>query len=235
MRTIITFIGSFLTAIVVYGTDQTNDYNTVLYGPRAIVDPDMQGTVDSWFKGAKTNNIVCAVSFAPIFEKGSPVFYVNLVNTTTNYIRGLLVIPIQNRANIELLDAGGKSIPKTEAGKKFNVWNDQQIRDWFEDNRERPPQFPWSRKSERDTKGIADILFPLWPNTISYGISLPQLFQIEKAGEYELHFQMRMAQTKVNTSGKVELNIFWLPEVVAKIQIKPEDILSTNLTPTSAR
>ena len=140
MRTIITFIGSFLTAIVVYGMDETNNYetnnyNTVLYGPRAIVDPDMQGTVDSWFKGAKTNNIVCAISFAPVFEKGSPIFYVNLINTTTNYIRGLLAIPIQNRANIGLMDSEKNVVPKTEAGKKYNVWTDQQIKDWFEDNR----------------------------------------------------------------------------------------------------
>ena len=124
-------------------------------------------------------------------------------------------------------------VPKTDAGKKVVAWTDQQIKDWFENNREKPPQFLGSRKSVQDTKGIADMLFPLWPTQISSDVSLPQLFQIGKEGEYVLHFQLRMAQIKVDASGKMELNIFWLPEVVAKVEIRPEDIQLENLPATS--
>jgi hypothetical protein len=187
-------------------------------------DPSLQKMIDSWAKGAETNGIVCGISFTPSFGKRSSVFYVNLINTTTNFIRGLLRIPIDGRANIDLLDSEGKPVPKTDAGIKVGVWTDQQIKDWFENNREKP--WPFGHK---ESKGIADILFPLWPVQIGAGISLPQLFQIKQAGEYTLHFQMRVAQTRVDTSGKIELNIFWLPEVVTKVQVSHEDITPPNL------
>jgi hypothetical protein len=231
MRTIIfaaILFGNLITKISAAQTASSNDVNT---SNMLAVAADMQSVYSSWDKGAPTNGIVCAISFAPSSWKGSPVIYVNFINTTTNYIRGLLQIPIEARANIELLDSEGKAVPKTNEGKKFGVWTDQQMKDWFEDNREKPPQFPWSRKSERDTKGIAVILFPLLDAQISVGISLPLLFQIKQAGKYTLHFQIRVAQTKVDTSGKIDLNIFWLPEVVAKVQIRPEDIPLTNSIP----
>jgi len=223
---VIILVGGVTIKCVAQSPPNKNDVNS---SNIFAIAADMQGVYNSWDKGAPTNGIVCAISFAPSSWNGAPAFYVNLINTTTNYIRGLLVIPLQNRAKIELLDSNGKAVSKTDEGKRFSVWTDQQMKDWFENNRERPPLFPWSRKSVRDTKGIADILFPLWSNTISYGISLSQLFEIKKAGEYTLHFQLRVTQTKVDASGKIELNIFWLPEVTAKIQVRPEDISQENL------
>ena len=63
-------------------------------------DAGLQAEIDSWPKGAETNGIFCAISFAPSSWKGSPVFYVNLVNATTNLIRGFLRIPFEGHANI---------------------------------------------------------------------------------------------------------------------------------------
>lgn len=232
MRILIILVIVLLKILATKGVAQSaTNNNVVISSNMSAIGADMQSVYNSWDKGAPTNGIVCAISFAPALEKRTPIFYVNLINTTTNYIRGLLVIPIQNRANLELLDSEGKTVQKTDAGKEFGVWSDQQMKDWFEDNREKPPLFPWSRKSVRDTKGIAVMLFPLLDAQVSYGIGLLQLFQLKKAGEYTLRFQMRVAQTKIDPSGKIELNIFWLPEVIAKVQIRPEDVPPLDLPP----
>jgi hypothetical protein len=225
MRTIILSIIISLGSLVIGITAGQSATNTIVE-PITKRDPDLQKMIDTWAKGAETNGIVCAIDFAPSSRKGSPIFYVNLINETTNFIRGLLRIPFDGHANIELLDPKGKPAPKTDAGKKVGAWTDQQIKDWFENHREKP-------FAEKKPKGIADILFPLWPATISNGINLAQMFQLKQAGDYTLHFQMRVAQTKLNTSGEIELNIFWLPEVIAKVQVRPEDIPPENVQTNS--
>jgi hypothetical protein len=189
-------------------------------GTIAKGDPDLQRMIDSWAKGDETNGFLCAISFALVFENGSPVFYVNLVNTTTNYIRGILRIPFDGRTEIELLDSNGKPVPKTDAGKRVGVWSDRQIEDWFE-----------KQIKKKQPRGIADILFPLSPATISNGISLPQLFQLKESGEYTLSYHLRMAQIKTDQSGKMGLNMFWMPGVNAKVQVRPEDISPPDSSP----
>ena len=226
MRTIIVFIAVSLIALMAHGAEQTaSNYNAAFYGPRAIVDRNMQDMVNSWFKAAETNGVVCAVSFAPTSWKGSPIFYVNIIDTTTNFIHGFLQRRFEGCANIQLLDPKGKPVPKTDAGREVSAWTDQQIKDWFENNREKPrPYWYLGGKNIRETKGIADTLFPLLPQQVSDSISLPKLFQLKEAGEYELHIKMKVAFTRLNSVGEMELKIFWLPEVVAKVQIRPENI-----------
>jgi hypothetical protein len=210
-------------------SQEATSYDAATYGPRVIVQSEMQNMIDSWFKGAETNGMVCAISFAPSFEKESPVFYVNFINTTTNFARGFLQIPIQNRASIKLFDSHGSIVAKTKEGEKFGIWTDSQMQDWFDSNREKPaPPGYTGSKSERDRKGISIFLFPSEYTQVTDGLSLPQLFQIKTTGEYTFHFQMKVAQTKVDEAKNITLNLFWLPEVIAKVQIRPENIGQTN-------
>ena len=195
------------------------NYDAALYGPRAIVDTNIQDMIDSWFKGAATNNLVCVVAFdRPYGKKDAPFFYVNVINTTTNFIHGFLETPFEASADIELVDSKGSFIPKTDNGKIFNAWSDQQIKDWFDNIRR-------ERSKLRVKSGsITDILFPLLYKQVTGEISLPRMFQLKEAGEYQLHMHMEVALTQLNAAKQIELVIFWLPEVVAKVQIRPEDI-----------
>src|SRR5665213_494799 len=116
---VIILVGGVTIKCVAQSPPNKNDVNS---SNIFAIAADMQGVYNSWDKGAPTNGIVCAISFAPSSWNGAPAFYVNLINTTTNYIRGILVIPLQNRAKIELLDSNGKAVSKTDEGKRFSVW-----------------------------------------------------------------------------------------------------------------
>ena len=226
MRTLI-----FLTIIafgnlIIRAADQI--VTDAFFGPRVIVRPEMQDTVDSWFKGKATNGLVCAVNFdRPYGNKKSPLFNVAVINATTNFIHAFLKVPLEASANIELLDPKGKPVAKTEAGKQINPWSDQQITDWFNDLLEKRSHF------QAKSGSITGTFFPLLDFQVRGEVSLPHLFQLKQAGEYTLHLKMKVAFTRLNTAGKIEMNIFWLPEVVAKVQIRPEDIPLENRPATS--
>jgi hypothetical protein len=224
-----------LTGFAVKSEELTNDASTKdIHGPRVIVDANMQDTVDTWFKGASTNGIVCAIGFAHSYRKGAPVFEVNIINATTNFIRGFLRFPFEKSVNLKLLDSGRLPVPKTEKGEKIKVGTDQELEEWFEENRQKPGDDP-ERKVTRNSKGIVDILFPLMSHQISSEISLPQLFKLKRAGEYELHLQMRAALVRVDSADKITLTMFSFPEVVAKVQIPEQNTAptedNTNLPP----
>jgi hypothetical protein len=185
----------------------------------------------SWSKTNPTNGMACAMCLAPDFEKGSPIFIVYIINDTTNLIRGVLRVPLAGRANITLLDVAGNEVPKTALGKSFGVWSDQKIKDWFEDHRQKPPRFLGDRKSVQDSKGISDYLVPQLPNQISAGVSLPQLFELHKSGKYTLSLQLRVAQTKVDKSRNVSLELLWLPTLMAQIPVSAEEITTATNRP----
>ena len=187
--------------------------------------------IDSWPKGNPTNGMACAINLAPDFEKGSPIFYVNIINNGTNSIFGILRTPIAGRANITLLDAAGKEVPRTTLGNSFGVWSDQKIKEWFETNRENPNRSLSGWKSAQDSKGIMDILFPQGPTQVSGGVSLPQLFELHKPGKYTLSLQLRVAQAKRDKSDNPPLEIFWLPTLVTQIPVSAEEITAATNSP----
>jgi hypothetical protein len=217
--TFVTNLATQLVTTAAKGVGATNNQ-------RILVDPDIQDTVDSWAKGAAaTNGLVCAISVDSAYWKGSPKFYVNVINTTTNWIRGYLRLPFEAFADIALLDSGGKPLPKTEAGKRVGSWTDRQIEDWFNELRRKRSSLAVKSHS------LTDVVFPLLSTQVSAGINLREMFLLKQAGEYTLHLRMRVAQTKLNAAGKIVLEIMWLPDVVAKVQVRPEDIPPESVLP----
>jgi len=193
---------------------------------RILVDPDMQAIVDSWAKGTVTNGLACGVAFARpsgIMDP-LPVFYVNVINTTTNFIIGYLNLPFEALVSIGLFDSDGKPVAKTTAGQRVGTWTQQQIEDWFNKSHQNRSQ------SMTKSGSITSTLFPLSPSVMSIGISVSNMFQLKKAGEYTLHLRMRFTQVKEDVSGRFSFQSTWLPEVVAKVQIKPGDILPDSKT-----
>jgi hypothetical protein len=193
-------------------------------GQRVIVDPDIQGMIDSWDKGAATNGLVCGIAFVrPYGNKESPFFYVSVINTTTNFVNGYLNLPIEALANISLFDQQGKAVAKTAAGERFEAWTQQRIEAWFHKGEH--------QAVKRGSK-VSD-LFPLMYGQISGEISVSKTFQLRQSGDYDLHLRMKFVQTKVDTSGKQYFQTTWLPEVVARVQILPEDITPIDLVPNA--
>jgi hypothetical protein len=229
MRTIILSIAMLFITLPTEAADQVATNNSVNISNLLLMAANMQGTVDSWAKGAVTNGLACGVAFAPTSEKGSPIFYVNVINNTTNFIRGCLNLPFEALASIALFNADGKPITKTAAGERVGTWTQKQVEDWFmEIYRKRI-------HAMTESGAITSTLWPLLPAQVSGEISIFQMFQIKQAGEYTFHLRIRFVRVTEDTSdkffGKFSFQTTWLPEVVAKVQIRPEDIAPTNSIP----
>ena len=188
---------------------------------------DYQKMIDSWAKGGETNGMLCAVSFArPYGNKEGTLFYVYVINATTNYIYGFIHIPFEAFANIALYDSQGKPVAKTDAGKKVGSWTEQKIEEWVNEIRQKRNHAPTISGS------LTDVLWPSLDHIMSKDISVSHMFQLKQSGEYTLHLQMRFVQNKPTASGEFHLQITWLPEVVAKVQILPQDIPLPDLPPS---
>ena len=131
---------------------------------------------------------------------------------------------------VELLDSNGQSVEKTEIGKQFGKpINITQLYQMIEERRHK-----WATGWAR-TPGFTPLVTSMgsYPFT---GFNVSELFDIKQTGEYTLKVQMPLIQT--DQSGEVEvhpdLKIIWLPEVVAKVEIRPEDIPPPNL-PSNAQ
>ena len=186
--------------------ETTNEY---LKGYR-----DFWEQVDSWPKGEITNGLFCMVQILP---KGNCCVYV--ANITTNDILGCLRLPIEAVSKIDLFDQQGKPVVKTDAGKQFTFWTQKQIKAWYDEMNKRR----WGRRGFR--------INAMFYQQISGDVSLTQLFQINQPGEYTLHVSVLSVKSEQDKSGN--LLAILLPEVIAKVQIRSEDIPSTNSIPSS--
>ena len=184
------------------------------------VDPDFQQMMDSWPKGVATNGLICAIQiFRPAGAKELlPLCCVNVINTTTNWIKGYLDIPLQGLVEMELFDPLGNQVEKTAVGKGYDVWTDEQIERWI---------------NGRPRGGTAFRVSPLLYCKTNGRISFPEAFTLKKSGEYTLHLRMRLVQGDEDSLGQIHLQRIWLPEVVAKVQIRPEDIPLPDLPPNA--
>lgn len=176
------------------------------------VDGDIQSMMDSWPKGAETNGIACALQISRnIYTKGSPFCSVNIINTTTNNVLGYLHLSIEEISNIELFDPQGKPVIKTTVGKQFYFRTDEQIKDILA----KINPMTLRRKGSLVIHGL------LYAQ-ISNNFSIPEAFQLRQPGEYTFHVSVRLVKNEQDASGRFLTTL--LPEVVTKVQIRPDDI-----------
>ena len=183
---------------------------------RLYDDPDLQKMIDSMDKGAETNGLVCAIYVSrPSGAKDLlPTICVNVINTTTSWVHGGLNLPREVLFKIKMYDSHGVEVKRTKEGERFEDWSQGQIEEWFRE------------QVRLRRKGRWIDVAPLNYAQVGGRISLPELFQLEEAGEYTLHLRMPLIQVQKKASGKFIYKTTWLPEVVAKVQILPEDIAS---------
>lgn len=169
-----------------------------------------------------TNDLSCVLQVTYDKELSSmhpPVCWVTVLNHTTNLIRGV-VGPAPCLFAIELFDSNGKQIKKTNGGKKFGMpLSQEEINSWW------PVQHGVSYRLPIFTSSPTTP----FPGTGVANFNISDAFQIKEAGEYSLHLRMRLIQTKPDVSGQPNFSMIWLPEVIAKVQIRPEDIPPENI------
>jgi hypothetical protein len=202
---VVALTGSLNISINACAGISTNDYPVL---------PEMQDVVDAWAKGAKTNDLACGIEFGPVSREGSPIFFIFVINSTTNDILGCLRLPIESISEIALLDPQGVPVEKTEVGKQFGFWTQKQIKEWFDEMN----KLRWRRRGFR--------IYAKFYEQISDAISLPKLFQMKQAGEYPLHLKVQLVRSEQDASA--QFHIVSLPEVVAKVQVRLEDNAPTN-------
>jgi hypothetical protein len=166
-----------------------------------------------------TNGMECEliVLDQPNWHGRPPFCLVSAINYSTNFI-GCLRMPATVLCRIALLDKQGQQVLKTKLGKTYGLpLLEEQIDLW---------RRQWSNPHER-------MLIRMFPNGIPKFadartdiclFSIKDAFEIKEAGEYELHLQMRLVQIGQDSSGKLHFPVTWLPEVIAKVQITPEDV-----------
>jgi len=172
----------------------------------------------------KTNGLKCLVGGAvPLWSSDIPTLdpsgcsiFVYNYSTTGNV--GCLRMPATNLCRIILLDKQGHKVKKTALGMMYG-WplSQEQIEDW---------RHHWHNSHQRMLVSINAMGSPkpYYDAIEMCHFSLKDAFEIKKAGEYELHVQLRLIQVGKDSSGKIYYPVTWLPEVVAKIHIRPEDI-----------
>jgi len=183
------------------------------------MDADDRAMIDSWPKGLPTNGLFCALQLdRPVGAKERPVCYAYVVNQTTNFFRTILNLPREVLYQVELFDSEGKPVEKTPAGKQFTTWTQNQIEDWL--------------REQLRARWHGKFIMVLPVNYYQVGtFGIPEIFQLTRPGEYMLHLRMQLVEAKWDTSEKFHLQTKWLPEVVAKIQIRPDDIPQPNPPP----
>lgn len=213
MRKIIISIVILLSSLIVEIRADQPSANDVAGNENTQYSNELSETIKFWHKGAATNGLICGLYFNRYENEKLLICYVNIINTTTNFFYGCLHLPLEALLKIELYDSQGKPVEKTVAGKRYVVWTQKQIRGWADE------------MSRRGRGGFVMGSF----FTLGYGsFSIPQIFQLKHAGEYTLRLQMRLIQVKQDVSPKIYYETTWLPEVVAKIQILPDDIAPIN-------
>jgi hypothetical protein len=167
----------------------------------------------------KTNGLNCWVGASSFIstDNPKPMLGAYVYNHSTNEM-ACLRMPAINLLRIVLLDKQGHQFKKTSLGMKYGLpLSQEQIYEW---------RHHWNNRHQ-------SIFIRLTPNGIPQysdipteicNFSIKDAFEITEPGEYELHLQLRLVQVGTDKSGKFYYPVTWLPEVVAKVQIRPEDI-----------
>jgi len=184
----------------------------------ARFEPAERELIDTWPKGTSTNGLFCALSFGAAYTNGLPVFYANIINTTTNFIHGFVGLSPHASLNLALFDPDGKLVGKTLEGQQTGTATEAEISDWFEKD------IVGGRDGHIRGRAPVNTLFPASWQQIGNAINVTQLFHQTRPGEHELHVRIRVAFSSSDANGKTTLNMFWMPEVVAKVLVPPNAV-----------
>jgi len=186
----------------------------------AIISQTSAGVL---YHGDSTNGLGCNLEVTTgRFEQGQsiPTCLVYVYNQTTNNFHFINLLR-ETLFNIELLDSSGKPVERTPVGQAYKTWwTEKQINDWIH--------------AEIRKGGTDRMFWSVWSNdSTQHGyFGIPELFKVKVAGEYTLNFKMRLMRNTQDSTGVHQITT-WLPEVIAKVQIRPEDVPLENLPASS--
>ncbi len=182
-------------------------------GDRSERAPDMPAMIATWPHGNTTNGLFCAIQFYPPSGVIESETYctVYVANTTSNDLHAFLRLPPQALFRVSLIDTNGKPVDAASLGESTNQWTESAMTAWLdEQNRLRSN----GRYFSLHPFGYAEV----------ENLPLGKLFQLKHPGEYTLHLTMLLVKNNPDAAGNTRLTNTVMPEVVAKIQILPQDI-----------
>jgi hypothetical protein len=213
---IILVIGSAFTSVAdVQPTNTIDETNQFHLSPLV-----RQVDGESVFRGDLTNGLGFEIRIHYANGAALPFceFHINNENTNSFYF---LRLPPPAMLKMDLFDLAGKAVEKTDYGKTFGTWRQKEIHEW-------------GIEQYKANYGSHEFLSVQPGGALYYNIGIPQIFLVEKPGEYILHAQMCLINNGngERDASSIPTHIFrWMPEVVAKVQIRPQDIPQTNSLP----
>ena len=149
-----------------------------------------------------------------------PVCSVLIENITTNNLYCWWGGYGERYSKIELLNSRGDPVERTDKGKQIGTLaSDAKIQEIVKD------EFKAWINGKARTPGFVSIR-PGRSGGI--GFFIPDLFELKQSGEYTLKVQTCLIQNAGGEEYNPKLNIIWVPEVTANIQIRPKDVPHEN-------
>jgi hypothetical protein len=224
--------GMVLGAIIVFSqtssNGQTNETSqtVILTANNSATNKQVWVTDEKYYRGdADTNGFTCVLwvgNHTPYAGQQHPICIVSVNSKSTNTFICWKAYP-SSYLKIDLLDSSGKPVEKTEKGKQYGTLPDQkQLAELIKKQDEE------HRSGLTRTDGF-NLITPKYDERFT-SFGLPELFELKQPGEYTLKVQIRLIRReRVGwDSSNPKLKITWLPEVIAKIQIRSEDVQKAN-------
>jgi hypothetical protein len=213
---IVPVVLSSLTIGVLVADDTNNQVGHPMY-PRIPADPSISSldyflSIKNLHESGNTNGITfdLQINYDQRLQAGQkvPACVVIAANGTTNNYH-FFSIPFEGSCEIKLLDSKGVEIKKTVAGQSFKFWTIKKIYDWELENM-------YTGFNIFNIEGGGSHQFSPF--------SISQAFELKTPGEYFLHLRVRLIKGGRDASGALARIFIEPSEIVAKIQIRPEDI-----------
>jgi hypothetical protein len=202
----------FNVAPIIYANDVEPNSNLKT---EFCVSSDTQRIISSWYKGEKTNGLGCGVGIVDNHQSGDFLFFVNVINYTTNDVYGLINLPFEAMVTFNLFNSEGQSVQKSPNGERYYFWSETQAAKWLGDSN---PAF-LRRKGYMVVRANAY-------KQITTEISAENSFLITKSGVFYLHTQVCLFSRTNKLSSLINTTI--LPESVVPVTIYFGDTASTN-------
>jgi hypothetical protein len=197
-------------------TDSVNKSNSLPYR----FDSEYADMIASWDRGAETNGLSCAIHHSSPQGHTPLLLYINVINATTNWER-YMGCRLEGLAQIAMYDDSGRAVGKTSKGQTFGFWTSDRIRSWLKE----------------PLKSVNSVVAPFSAGDVGPPLNIAEAFRLERPGVYSLHLRLVLLKVHESQTGEFtrhgvnfDVSRTFLPEVVSKINVRPENLLTEEPT-----
>jgi hypothetical protein len=213
MKTIFLLLAVFFMRVLLA---RSEEIQSNLNLPDIVVTNFLGSKADWIFSQSTTNGLIYGITSPSVMrrhpnEKWGAIVISLATNNDHSVFMGQ---SSESCLDLNLFDPNGNPVKKTALGKTFgNPVVQATLEKAF-----------WEKGGR--------IMFSLhhpYPVKLFTVPGVSQLFVLKEPGEYTLHVKMRLIKNSGNVSGHPQFQQIWLPEIIVKIETRPEDISTENL------